>query len=602
MQGVFYLTMKEDIYGYVDVKGKKLTISKENSLNCLHGDLVKIDKNKNIITEIISHNDKQIIGVLQITSKVTLGFTRRKIPQKKFIPVDKNFPHFKVASKIKPNGRDLYGIVKIKGVNKNNKYPDATLERVIGPVGDYNAEIEYLKYRNCIKWKKIKNQNKDNPINITNIESSIFDFRLYHVFSIDPKGCKDIDDAFHVIEHDNIIEIGVHIADVSRVIKKNSELDNIVKKRGQSIYFPNEQINMLPDYLATNECSLIEDKDRFVFSTILKFNKFNNELVDYKFTKGIINNKKNFSYNEANRIINNDYTNWKGIKNPKLITFSSDKNNVYGFNFWKTMLDCIYNFGKELYDGENYDIHKMVEYFMVLTNKLVAEYLVERIPDKTILRIFNGTKLNNSNKNTDIKEAILMSKLLKYEKAKYVVGKNNNTGHGDLGLKYYTHFTSPIRRYSDILVHRLLKDVMDENDVYDYSSICEELNHSCKNIKIAEREMNRLEIIYKLYDFNDSILETHGYIVNIIDNQISVYIPDLKIESPCKVFSKKIKHIIDYDYDDSKIILKSNKGTVKLHLLKKVKIKIIISLLAQRFKDKIIIQLIEPNLSNFFIS
>lgn len=542
MEGIFMLTPNEVTYGIVN---DQIIYTFHDTKKALTGDKVLYENNK--VIKILKRCNNKILGVLCLNSNVIYGFTKRKVSYRKFIPLDSKLPPFIVSTKRKQQSTNVYGIIKFKEWNKS-KYPIGLLSNIIGNIGDYNTEIEYLKYRNKIKWSKY---NKFDITDYTNNDPYLdtrLDLTNLDIISIDPLGCKDIDDALHFREIDNnIIEIGIHIADVASYIPVNSHIDNIIKTRCESIYFTDYQINMLPDIFATNICSLLKNKKRRTSSVIIKLNK--NEILDVKFVKGLIINKRNLTYEQANDII-------------------KTKTNTNANNMIKNLYNTSLQLSKS--SDNNYDSHKMVETYMILANTLVAEHFNKKF-DKAIYRSHKGDKIINYS-NTCLDEAIKFANILNMNSAKYTL---NSYGHSALDKKYYTHFTSPIRRYIDILVHRLLYDDfkldLDVNDI----------NKMHKNIKKAEREENRLNIIYNIYHDNESILETYGYVINIKNDQIiSIYIPELKIEAPCKLYSNKVEHVID----------KNN--IKKINILEKVNIKIIISLKAIKFKNKIIVQLL----------
>ena len=168
----------------------------------------------------------------------------------------------------------------------NKKYASGTLDVVIGNVGEYKSELEFLKYRNNIKWKKFP----PNISNINNLDPDISfrqDFTHLCIFSVDPNKCKDIDDALHITDiDDNNYEVGIHIADVTSYIPYISDLENIIANRCESVYLINEQINMLPNNMATNICSLIENEPRRTFSVIFTIDKNTLEIINTVFKKG----------------------------------------------------------------------------------------------------------------------------------------------------------------------------------------------------------------------------------------------------------------------------------------------------------------------------
>ena len=240
-------------------------------------------------------NIKIIPGILQTSSNIILGVSKKGVPKKKFIPYDKDINPFAVPTKKPRQSYDIFVIVKVK---YDIKHPHIQYYNYIGPVGDYKAETIYLKYIYNIKWKKV-NQSIDVNIDLT---PNRIDFTHLPTISIDPYGCKDIDDALSFERiNNNIVKVGVHIADVSSFIPACSKLDLELQKRGESIYLFNEQIDMIPNI---TELSLLANKVRRTYSAVYTFE--NNVLIDYYFVKGLIKNDRVLSYREADKLRNSD--------------------------------------------------------------------------------------------------------------------------------------------------------------------------------------------------------------------------------------------------------------------------------------------------------
>ncbi len=592
--GIFHKLIGYSNYGYVESEQKSFVIQDStDSLNAINGDIVVYNQENSKIIKIVKRFNKPIIGILSLSSRVVLNLTKKGMPRKKFMPLNNKFPPFAVSTRKPLQSRDVYAVIRFDRWETSDKYPIANLERIIGNIGDYNAEVEFLKLKYDIRWKNINRINLDYYLRDLT-EKHRQDFAHLTTISIDPPGCKDIDDALHCRDlTDGCVEFGIHIADVSSYIDEGSELDNLIKIRGESVYLPDEQMNMLPTKLATDICSLLEGKRRRTFSVIFKLNN-NFEIVDVEFIKGIIINKKALSYDEAQNIVEN-----------------SDANDI------AIIIRKLYRIGKVFYNkqkgkrlllinsNEEYDVHKMVEIFMILANVSVAEKLSKTLPEKTIIRSHSGIKdkqvlledKNNSIDSIDMNMAIKMINTMKMEKAKYHLSNNvENIKHVGLGESIYTHFTSPIRRYVDIVVHRVLNYII--NDTYEPKNIdinlCNSLNISHSNIKQAEREFCRLNKVYELYNNNDSILETFGIVISINENILTLYVPQLKIDLECKAFSDRLKLSTDYYWDDSRLVIKNKNDDsedIQIKILQKVKIRIVVSIKEPYVRRKLLVQL-----------
>lgn len=591
MQGLFKFCIEKHPYGCIESDNKKIWIENIQDANyAIDNDIVEFElyNDKYIIKKILKREETRIPGVLCLNSHVVLGFTKTRVPLKRFIPIDKKYPQIAIPTKKPLQSSNVYATIKISGLNmdnKNSKYIIGTLESIIGSVGDYKAELEFLKYKHNIKWKKYPR------ININHDTCYLNDFKDYTVISIDPPGCKDIDDAFHILEEELVYQVGVHIADVSGIIKYGSAVDTETSKRCESVYLINEQINMLPDDIVYNKCSLLEGQIRRSFSVIFTIEKTTLNIINTEFKKGIIINRRAMSYDQAESLIN-----------------SVDQLDT------TVSLNKLYHLGKCLYDKQRgtsnvydtndvYDTHKLVEIFMVMTNSAVANYLVNNANFPIILRKHVGPKsdlINDKDYSSEMKKVVKFANVIKINRAEYITINPKeiknideiDVGHKGLNEAYYTHFTSPIRRYVDIIVHRMLYDLMtgsNDNTLMpgytDYVNICH------KNIQNASNDSIILDTIYKIYNDNESILDTLAYVISIEDTSLMLYIPKLGVTTRCKVFSDKIKHIIQYKSTDDFISIDNDKYIIKM--FDKLNIKIVIAVKDHRLNRKMLIQLLD---------
>ena len=566
----------------------------------LNNDKVLINiSDKNKVLKIIKYfNFNQLEGILLINSKIIYGKNKKNIPIYLFKPNDNKYPNFLVASKIKEKlkliNSNIYCTIKYNKWEIDSKYPAGIIDTVIGPVGDMVSELNYIIYKNNLYKKKLKELNiKENSVlNREDLTNKI-------IFSIDPPGCKDIDDAFHIDKTSDGFEIGVHIADVSNYITDDE--DYLFYDRTSTIYAPHKIINMLPEKYSNDLFSLIENTDKYAFSIIYNFDKDYN-LIDYYFSKTLINVNDNMTYEYAQNIINDisesEIYSWR----LKELSNISNKLNIVNKS-----------------DEENYDSHYLVETFMVLTNNKVAEYLYSKNPLLTILRVHENNNDNNNNINNinfDIiekkqKNLINYLKIIQSQSANYCTGNSincENIGHYGLNIKYYTHFTSPIRRYIDILVHRFLYYLMNDNVNEDKSvylnlnqkliKFCENANKFNKNTKRMKRDYEKLSLIDILKN-NDNEIRTYCNLINIKENGIiDVYLNDYNIGHRFRLFSYKLDEIVKITNTNENIIIENIQNNKKIILSPYQDIYISINsiILEDNLNNKIKIKFLEPDI------
>lgn len=470
---------------------------------------------------------------------------------------------------------NMYVVIRYVGMIED--MPIGEINTHIGNVGVKEAELEYLKEICKCHWVSDKY--------FKNIEIDLFPDRERlvdcEIYSIDPKGCVDIDDAIHAKQIGENYEIGVHIADVTSFIPTNSLLDKELQRRVETIYLKKNksqtlQINLLPEYLL-KKCSLIENKDRRAFSMIFLLDR-EMKIINHKCIRTLIQVKKNYSYEQA--------TDCK-------------------------KLSLIYDIGKHIYnnlknDISTYDTHKMVEAYMLLANIYVAQILAKKTPDKVILR----SSINNSvlsekkeekHEQFNIPQSVIdaRNRLISL-RAEYRVGIQD-VYHSNLNQQFYTHFTSPIRRYVDMGIHRLLSG---ENIDIDVKNI----NVIHKKYDLCQKMSEYNNIIYDIFENNiqNNIIQEaftfilSGHIINMDVNKFTIFIksspqcPNFSnkiIEVP--IFSKKLEKIFKTVIEDNKLIVKNDNPVITFNLYQKVKIKMTLSLYSSR---KTLFSIYEPDI------
>jgi exoribonuclease R len=533
-----------------------------------HNDIIEFDFESKTITKIIETDitNIDIVGVLVLRSNHKYGFNKRKFPIYLFKPFDFRYPDFLVASGVKRKNNVKENQFAVIRYNKwERKIPNGMIRQIIGSVGEiipeYNAILH--KYNFNKNPPKLKQLTKKTRVqDIFNIED-FYDIRELEIISIDPPNCTDIDDALSLEEIDTGYKIGIHIANVSAFTEKFDLFEKIVD-RCTTVYGPHKKINMIPNILSDNLASLLEGKERLSLTLwIYLNNQF--EIIDYKFQECILINKKAFSYKEAKK--------------------SMKKNNL---------LKQLYNISQKLANNINYnindfDVHKMIEVYMILANHITAKYLIEN-KSPCIFRT-HKSKEHEIDFNTIDEKLSPFLKIFQSNAAEYTTEQGHYYHYG-LDLNKYTHFTSPIRRLPDIIIHMLIKNLSIPN----IEQICMNCNNISKKIKKMDRDFTRINIVKN----TDTETVYQAYILSINENTITIYCPELKFCDRIYLFDQKISEIINIEKYDNTLILtnKRSNETIKLNLYQKIKVKMIGILGNISMKNKLIVKILEPNIES----
>jgi exoribonuclease R len=537
-----------------------------NKIKFFHDDIINYDKTTKIINRVFATkmNNIKIIGILEINKKMIYGLNSRKNPYFLFTPLLKCYPKFYVCindKKLKNTNGKFYITIKFNIWTK--KIPFGVLNKFIGKVGEKENEIEKLLNYYEIDTKKYKLHKKFKVSQKNNIHDYIdnnelkdyLDMRNQHTISIDPKGSKDIDDALS-IEYlpNNEYKVGIHISDVSFWYNKFDLKYFLRNNRFSTVYLKDKKFNLYPNILSDFLMSLIKGKDRLSLSLFIIFNE-DSEIKEYYFKNTILNVNRNFCYRKVDNIL-------------------KDK-NLYENN--KDLFE-LFNISKKLKINKNiedFDSHNMIENFMILSNQITAEYLIEN-DKKPILRYHKSPNYKIPLEKIENNELRNFMKIFQLKAAEYKIYEKTdefNYYHYGLDLKYYTHYTSPIRRFTDLIIHFKIKEVLyGEETKIEYN--IKELNKVNKNLRKMDREMRQLEILDNIG--SDRIFESH--LIDYKDNILFFYIPEIKYFFRKKIYDNDDMLInIDFIYNNEEICIKNIKNQKSIILEKYFSYKISIN-------------------------
>ena len=526
-----------------DESGEDVFIASNNTGQALHGDRVKVamfpkrrnKKPEGEIVEVLQRKHTDFVGVLHISHGYVFV-----VPDMETIPVDIFVPKGELHGA--KNGQKV--VVHLVDWPENSGNPFGEIIRVLGNPGENDVEMEsiLLAHDYPVEFpKEVEKEAAAIPSRIQKSEvRSRKDYREVFTITIDPQDAKDFDDAISLQRLPNgHWEVGVHIADVSHYVKPGSAIDEEAYSRGTSVYLVDRTIPMLPEKLCNNVCSLRPDEEKLTFSAVFEMDD-NANVLGHWIGKTIIKSCRRFTYEEVQTMIeggDGDYKEEILVFN-RLATKLREKRMAEGsLNFHSEEVKFILDeHGKPIdtYVRVQNESHELIEDFMLLANRTVAETFgkpdsrwkhhtfVYRVHDEpnpeklnNFLRLISrlGYTMDISSRSKLVKsynklfddvegkgEKNLIETVAIRTMAKAVYS-TDNIGHYGLSFDYYTHFTSPIRRYPDLMVHRLIERYLIENqgsvDKKEYEEYCV---HSSEMEKQAE-EMERQSVKYKQAEF-----------------------------------------------------------------------------------------------------
>ena len=602
--GVVNTSVKSGVYLNIEGTEEEVFVSKEYSLFSLKYDTVEVlifnkskGKLQGEITKVLERKKNTFVGLIQETNGFGFLITDSKIPFDVFIP----------KPQINPSIIGKIVLVKVVNWDDSQKNPVGKIIKVIGNPKEHNTEIHSILYQYNLDPIFPKHVEKvADKITFKILTSEIkkrVDFRKTTTFTIDPFDAKDYDDALSVKKLKNgNWEIGIHIADVSYYVKENDIIDVEAAERSTSVYLVDRVIPMLPEILSNEICSLKADVDRLCYSVILEINN-KSEIISHQIKKTIIHSDKRFTYQDAQDIIDNK----KGLFSDELLILDKISKKLRekrfssgSINFDREEVKFILdknNNPTEVFFKESIDTNHLIEEFMLLANKIVAKEIgfvkkgenpktfVYRVHDKpdeqklnslcNIIKKFGYSINQTSPKNLsnslnlllkDVKgksESNMIETLIIRSMSKAIY-TTKNIGHYGLNFNYYSHFTSPIRRYPDLIVHRLLEKYLNggksvENNKIE--KICKYCSNKEKDASMAERDSIKYMQTKFLQDKIGNIFK--GVISGVTEWGIYVEIEKNKCEGLVRINSIKGDFYV-FDKNTYSVIGRSTKNKYQL--------------------------------------
>lgn len=522
------LSMTKSTYGFIIFEDQKYYVAGINTLNAHNNDLVEF--------ELITYNGKQEAKITKVVKRETEEFTGVITVYDSFAFVSiKSFfedVYIKKTKRFRAKTGDLVKI-KIYDWGNNNKKSEAKIVKIYGSseIADTinEAKIEESGVETVFSDECIAEVNKIKNPDIEKELKNRIDLRETNHITIDGVDTKDIDDSIYLEKLEKGYKLYVSIADVSYFVKKDSFLDLSARNRGNSIYLYNKVIPMLPKRLSNDLCSLNVGEDKLTFTVEIVYND-NGKVISSDCYKSVINSKYKFNYDEVNKILEGKsknnilYTDMLFHMNELSKKLESERNRrgAIDFDIPEIKLNIIGNSVESIELRNRYDAEKLIESFMIAANEEIANRLMwEEIP--TVYRIHEAPdmftinelnmeltklgypiikpehitsskfqKLIDKTRNLNISYLVHKMVLKAMQKALY---SPINKGHFGLASMYYLHFTSPIRRYSDLVVHRILDISLNRYmDKKEKVRLFKELKQICLHITNTEKIAQNLEM------------------------------------------------------------------------------------------------------------
>lgn len=524
-------------FGFIDFEERaSIYISKENLKNVYDRDTIVVqvinDKDEAVVVKVLKRNLERIVGTIY-SKRLPVKFIADNLMLENKVVIEnvdefQDLNRHKVLLRVKSfnDGKIQCNIVKVLG------YMDDPGVDVLAVLLENNIRTEWPEA--VIDQVKItpNKVSADDMVNRRNLVNEL-------IFTIDGDDAKDLDDAISISKKGNNYVLGVHIMDVDYYVPEKSAIDEEAYKRGTSVYVADRVVSMLPPQLSNGICSLNPDVERLTMTVLMEINH-NGNVVDYEIFESVIKSKHRLTYNKVNEVYADINSNpeYDPVKDSLILMrelsdiLQTRRDKLGAIDFDKDEVDLKVNDAGEVYEigvRERGYAERLIENFMVTTNEVVARlmaysswpsiYRIHERPDPAKMRDFAGLasilgyqlKGNMDDVHPDQLQKILLESqesdnhfvlanqlLRSMQKARYDF---TNVGHFGLGSREYGHFTSPIRRYPDLVLHRMVKKYFFRNEFNHFDAderylvkAAEELSKAERNAITAEREVNDMKI------------------------------------------------------------------------------------------------------------
>lgn len=614
-----------------DTDGEVIFVAERNSMHALNGDRVRVNiaaRRKGIepeaeVIEIIEKKDQTFTGTLKVDKH--FGYLTT---DSKFLANDIFIP----KAKLRGGKTGDKAVVKITGWEDDAKNPKGEVIDILGRTGENNAEIHAILAEYGLPYKypeAVEKAAAKIDAGITDeVVAAREDMREVTTFTIDPKDAKDFDDALSIRQlPSGNYEIGVHIADVTHYVTPSSIIEREAQSRATSVYLVDRVVPMLPEHLSNGICSLRPDEDKLTFSCIFEMDE-NAQVINSHIARTVTRSDRRFTYEEAQAVIETGEGDFRDEiltldRLAKILRRERFEGGAVEFDRPEVRFDIDEN-GHPIgvHTKVSKDANKLIEEFMLLANRTVATvigkpagrkkpkafpYRIHDMPDATKLTNLSalarnfGYKVKTSGSSREVNTSInrmladikgtpeenLLSTLAirSMAKAAYSV---NNIGHYGLAFDYYTHFTSPIRRYPDMMVHRLLERYLAGGRSVNLEKLEDKCKHSSEMEQLAATA-ERSSIKYKQVEYMaDRLGEVFsGVISGVTEWGLYVELDDNKCEGLVPM-----RDLADdyYDFDEKNYCLVGRRHNNRYRLGDMVTVQVARADINKRMLDFVLVE------------